>query len=59
MSPTLAPQGKIRDADDYRAQFTDGRIGSNPALATVAAGERLYEACVIDVLEDYAEFLSS
>jgi creatinine amidohydrolase len=58
MSPTLAPQGKIRDADDYRAQFADGRIGSNPALATVAAGERLFEACVTDVLEDYAEFLS-
>ena len=59
MSPTLAPQGTIRDADDYRAQFADGRIGSNPALATVAAGERLFEACVTDVLEDYAEFLSS
>jgi creatinine amidohydrolase len=59
MSPTLAPQGSIRDADDYRAQFADGRIGSNPALATAAAGERLCEACITDVLEDYAEFLSS
>ena len=59
MSPTLAPRGSIRDADDYRAQFADGRIGSNPALATVAAGERLFEACVTDVLEDYGSFMSS
>jgi len=59
MSPTLAPRGSIRDADDYRAQFADGRIGSNPALATVAAGERLFEVCVADVLEDYVEFMST
>ena len=59
MSPTLAPDGDIRDADDYRAQFTDGRIGSNPVFATVAAGERLFEACVTDVIEDYGKFLST
>lgn len=59
MSPTLAPRGSIRDADDYRTQFADGRIGSNPALATVAAGERLFEVCVADVLEDYVEFMST
>ena len=59
MSPTLAPNGAIRDADDYRAQFADGRIGSNPALATVAAGERLFTACVTDVIADYGEFISS
>jgi creatinine amidohydrolase len=59
MSPTLAPTGVIRDADDYRAQFTDGRIGSNPALATVAAGERLFRASVVDILEDYGNFLAS
>ena len=59
MSPTLAPQGPIRDADDYRARFADGRIGSNPALATVAAGERLFAAGVTDVLTDYREFIST
>jgi creatinine amidohydrolase len=59
LSPTLAPQGVIRDADDYRAQFADGRIGSNPALATVAAGKQIFEACVIDVVEDYRKFLST
>lgn len=59
MSPTVAPTGSIRDADDYRAQFADGRIGSNPALATVEAGKRLFEACVGDVIADYREFMSS
>jgi len=59
MSPTLAPNGTIRDAADYRAQFTDGRIGSNPALATVAAGERLFNACVSDVIASYGEFVSN
>jgi len=59
MSPTLAPTGVIRDADDYRARFADGRIGSNPALATVDAGERLFKASMADILEDYGEFLAS
>jgi creatinine amidohydrolase len=59
MSPTIAPNGTILDADDYRAQFPDGRIGSNPALATVEAGERLFRACVDEVVDDYGEFISS
>ncbi len=59
MSPTIAPKGTIRDADNYRTQFPDGRIGSNPALATVEAGERLFEACVAEVVEDYGWFVLS
>ncbi len=58
MSPKIAPNGIIRDAYDYRARFPDGRIGSNPALATVEAGEQLYKACVAEVVEDYREFVS-
>ncbi len=58
MSPAIAPNGTIRDADDYRAQFPDGRIGSNPALATVEAGERLFKACVTEMIEDYRKFIS-
>jgi len=59
MSPKIAPHGTIRDANDYRAQFPDGRIGSNPALATVEAGEKLFEACVAEVVDDYGKFVSS
>ncbi|MCP4492627.1 MAG: creatininase family protein [Gammaproteobacteria bacterium] len=58
MSPEIAANGTIRDANDYRAQFPDGRIGSNPALATVEAGEQLFKACVAEVVEDYRGFVS-
>ena len=58
MSPTLAPTGTIRDAKNFRDQFPDGRIGSNPALATVEIGERIFSACVEDIIEDYNDFLS-
>jgi creatinine amidohydrolase len=38
MSPEVAPSGGFYDAADYRGRFPDGRIGSNPALATPEAG---------------------
>lgn len=59
MSPKLAPKGPIYDADDYRSRFPDGRIGSDPSLASVDAGRQLYEAAVQDVTKDYQEFLKS
>lgn len=51
MSPKRAPKGPIRDAADYRERFADGRIGSEPALASVAHGERLYHAGLQDAME--------
>ncbi len=59
MRPELAPNGPILGADDYRRRFPDGRIGSNPGLASVEAGERLYHAAVADLGKDYQEFLAS
>lgn len=57
MSPKIAPKGVIRDAADYRRQFPDGRIGSDPSLSSIADGERLYEAAVADVSENFAAFM--
>ncbi len=57
LSPEIAPKGVIRDAEDYRRQFPDGRIGSNPGLASIADGARLYAAAVEDIRADYAAFL--
>lgn len=57
MSPEIAAHGEIHDAGDFRARFPDGRIGSNPALASLEAGERLLAASVQDVLADYQAFI--
>ncbi|MDH3316924.1 MAG: creatininase family protein [Gammaproteobacteria bacterium] len=59
MSPKLAPTGPIYDADDYRSRFPDGRIGSDPTLASVDAGRKLFEAAVVGVARDYEEFLKA
>ncbi len=59
MTPERAPTGPIYDADDYRTRFPDGRIGSNPALATVEAGKRLFEAAVEDVSREFQAFAES
>ena len=56
MSPTNAPSGRIYDATSYRSQFPDGRIGSNPALATVEHGERIFNAAVNDTVADFKHF---
>ncbi len=57
MSPKIAPKGEIFDAADYRRRFPDGRIGSDPSLASIDAGEKLYKAAVKDTLESYRSFL--
>jgi len=51
LTPRRAPFGAIRDAADYRSTFPDGRIGSDPSLASVEHGKRLFEAAVEDALE--------
>lgn len=58
-SPKIAPTGPILDADDYRRRFPDGRIGADSSLATIEAGEQLYEAAVADIAKDYEEFVKS
>ncbi|MBF0276881.1 MAG: creatininase family protein [SAR324 cluster bacterium] len=57
MTPKLAPEGVIRDALDYRKQFPDGRIGSDPSLASIEDGEKICAAAAVDVYEAYQAFL--
>ncbi len=56
MTPKIAPNGPIYDADDYRRRFPDGRIGSDPSLASVEAGERIYKTAVDELSRDYRGF---
>jgi creatinine amidohydrolase len=59
MNPAVAPKGEFTDAADYRRNFPDGRIGSNPGLSSVEAGQRLFEAAVKDLVVDYKAFAAS
>lgn len=57
ITPKIAPRGAIRDAEDYRRQFPDGRIGSDPSLSSLEHGARIFDASVKDVRENYAAFM--
>lgn len=60
LTPQVAPKGhRIYGAADFRRFYTDGRMGSNPDLATPEHGRRFYEAAVKDMSKDYLAFLES
>lgn len=59
LSPEIAPNGGFTDAKDYRGRFPDGRIGSNPGLATPEAGKLLAELAAGEVVADFQEFADS
>jgi creatinine amidohydrolase len=56
MTPKVAPTGPIYDAADYRRRFPDGRIGSDPTLASREAGEKLAAAATRAVLAEFKQF---
>ncbi|MBI1237874.1 MAG: creatininase family protein [Alphaproteobacteria bacterium] len=58
MTPKIAPTGPIRDADDYRRRFPDGRIGSDPSQATPEKGQKIVEAAVKALIADFQSFAS-
>jgi len=59
MGPPSDERGPWTDADDYRAKFPDGRIGSHPYLATPEIGKKLYETAAKEVAEDARSFTSA
>lgn len=59
LEPTVAPSGHpIRGAIDFRRHYPDGRMGSNPALATPEHGQQFYEAAVKELSTSYLEFVN-
>ncbi|MEA5510493.1 creatininase family protein [Crocosphaera sp. UHCC 0190] len=49
----------IYGAADFRAHYPDGRMGSNPALATPEHGKEFYELAVKELSESYLKFLEA
>ncbi|MEM9088654.1 MAG: creatininase family protein [Cyanobacteria bacterium P01_F01_bin.53] len=58
LSPQVAPGGRsIYNATDFRQFYTDGRMGSNPDLATPEHGKQFYELAVKELTSGYLKFL--
>jgi len=59
LDPPVAPTGDFADADDYRRNFPDGRIGSNPGLSSAEAGQRFLAAAVDHLAADYRSWVAT
>ncbi|WP_088332860.1 creatininase family protein [Lacimicrobium sp. SS2-24] len=59
MQPKIAPTGSITHAEDYRRQFPDGRIGSDPSQAKVEDGEQIIQRAAEAVAADFERFARS
>jgi creatinine amidohydrolase len=57
LDPPRAPTGRFHGPADYRRRFPDGRIGSNPGLATPEKGQSLFEAAVPELVKTIAAFV--
>lgn len=58
LSPSVASGYKIYSATNFRERYPDGRMGSNPALATPDHGKQFYELAVKELSNGYLEFLN-
>ncbi len=58
LSAEVAAGYPIYGAVDFRRRYPDGRMGSNPALATPEHGQQFYERAVKELSQSYLEFLA-
>lgn len=59
LTPEVSKDHRIYGAADFRRRYPDGRMGSNPALATPDQGRQFYELAIKDLSNAYLEFLSA
>lgn len=59
LSPHVSQDHRIYGAADFRRRYPDGRMGSNPALATPDHGKQFYELAVKELSNSYLEFLAA
>jgi creatinine amidohydrolase len=55
-APQIANSGPIREALDFRARHPDGRMGSDPGLATPEKGAELVKLAVEGLIAEVAAF---
>jgi creatinine amidohydrolase len=55
----LSKQHKILSAADFRRRYPDGRMGSDPSLATPADGKQFFELAVKELTTSYLNFLAN
>jgi len=56
LSKEVGACGQFYDAVDYRKRFPDGRIGSDPSLASIEHGEQFYQLAVDAACKDFSKF---
>jgi creatinine amidohydrolase len=58
LSPEVTSGEPIFGAIDFRRRYPDGRMGSNPALATPEHGRQFYDLAVKELSSRYLEFVN-
>lgn len=58
LSEEVAKGHKIYGATDFRRRYPDGRMGSDPRLATPEHGKQFYDAAVKELSNGYLEFIN-
>ena len=59
LSAEVGSGHKIYGAANFRQRYPDGRMGSNPALATPEHGKQFYDLAVKELSNGYLEFLNT
>jgi creatinine amidohydrolase len=59
LSETVSLDHRIYSAADFRRRYPDGRMGSNPGLASPEHGQQFFELAVKELSNAYLEFLAA
>lgn len=59
LTPEVSADHSIYGAIDFRRRYPDGRMGSNPALATPEQGQQFYALAVKELSNAYLTFLNA
>jgi creatinine amidohydrolase len=59
LSKAVGQGHSIYGAVDFRQRYPDGRMGSDPSLATPEHGQQFYEKAVTELTQEYLKFLQT